>query len=47
VSFGGLSFGTSTQTGKLAGTPVASAVSPVLGSYSVDLPPASAALLTR
>jgi hypothetical protein len=47
VSFGGLSFGNSTQTGKLAGTPVASAVSPVLGSYSVDLPPASAALLTR
>jgi Glycosyl hydrolase family 79 C-terminal beta domain len=47
VSFGGLSFGSSTSTGQLPGTPEASTVSPVLGSYSVDLPPASVALLTR
>jgi hypothetical protein len=47
VSFGGLSFGSSTTTGQLAGTPSSSTVNPVLGSYSVDLPPASVALLTR
>jgi hypothetical protein len=51
VSFAGQTFGASTDTGKLAGTPRAVAISPVANAgtekYSVQLPPASAMLLTR
>ncbi len=46
VSLGGQSFGDDTTTGALP-SPHTETVSPVLGSYTVTLPPASAALLTQ
>jgi len=47
VSLGGETFGDSTTTGVLGGTPSGETVNPLLGAYSVDLPPGSAAMLTR
>jgi hypothetical protein len=46
VTLGGQSFGAATTTGQLAGPPITQAVTPRGSSYSVSLPPASAALLT-
>jgi hypothetical protein len=46
VTLGGQSFGDSTNTGTLA-PPRTETVDPVLGSYSVEVPAASAALLTH
>jgi hypothetical protein len=47
VTLGGQTFGTSTSTGTLAGTATGSTIHPLLGTYSVSLPAASAVLLTR
>jgi Glycosyl hydrolase family 79 C-terminal beta domain len=47
VTLGGQSFGDETTTGTLAGPPQTEDVTPVLGNYTVTLPPASAALLTQ
>ena len=47
VTLGGQSFGNSTQTGTLAGPRQTATVQPLLGSYSVTLPAASAVLLTH
>ncbi|HEY2161196.1 MAG TPA: glycosyl hydrolase family 79 C-terminal domain-containing protein [Solirubrobacteraceae bacterium] len=47
VTLGGQGFGDETSTGTLPGSPQTEPVSPVLGSYKVTLPPASAALLTQ
>jgi hypothetical protein len=47
VTLGGQSFGDTTTTGVLPGPPQTETVSPVLGGYTVKLPPASAALLTQ
>ncbi len=47
VTLGGQSFGDSTTTGILPGPPQTEPVTPVLGNYTVTLPPASAALLTQ
>src|SRR5258708_38859449 len=47
VMLGGQSFGDETSTGTLPRSPQTELVSPVLGSYRVTLPPASAALLTQ
>ena len=47
VTLGGQSFGDETTTGTLPGPPQTETVSPVLGSYTVTLPPGSAALLTQ
>jgi hypothetical protein len=46
VTLGGQSFGAESSTGAL-GAPQAQPVTQLFGSYSIDLPPASAALLTR
>jgi hypothetical protein len=46
VTLGGQSFGAETSTGAL-GAQQAEPVAQVFGSYSIELPPASAALLTR
>ncbi len=46
VTLGGQSFGAHTTTGLLSGTQVTTSVSPVAGEYAVQLPAASAALLT-
>jgi hypothetical protein len=46
VTLGGQSFGAETATGRL-GAPRLQPVSQLFGSYSIELPPASAALLTR
>ena len=46
VTIGGQSFGAETDTGVLAGTPQTTEVTPAAGEYSVELPPASAAMLT-
>lgn len=46
VTLGGQSFGAETSTGAL-GAQHAQPVSQLFGSYSIELPPASAALLTR
>jgi hypothetical protein len=46
VTLGGQSFGSATTTGLLAGRPQLSALAPVSGDYVVNLPPASAAMLT-
>jgi hypothetical protein len=46
VTLGGQSFGRSTSTGVLAGTPRISEVAPSGGTYAVMLPAASAAMLT-
>jgi hypothetical protein len=45
VTFGGQTFGAETTTGTLTG-PAGSPVAPVAGTYTVPLPPGSAALLT-
>ena len=47
VTLGGQSFGSETSTGVLAGAPAVQTVTPLAGSYSIDLPPYTAALLTR
>jgi Glycosyl hydrolase family 79 C-terminal beta domain len=47
VTLGGQSFGNSTQTGTLAGPQQTATVQPLLGSYAVTLPAASAAMLTQ
>ncbi len=46
VTLGGQSFGSATASGLLSGTPDRSAVVPLNGSYTVDVPGASAAMLT-
>jgi len=46
VTLGGQSFGAETDSGLLAGAPQTTAVASVGGRYSVDMPPASAAMLT-
>lgn len=46
ITLGGQSFGASTQDGLLAGTPQHSDLAPDDHTYSLRLPPASAALLT-
>lgn len=46
VTLGGQSFGDSTTTGVL-GAPHTDTVDPVLGQYSITLPPASAAMLSQ
>ena len=46
VTLGGQSFGPETSTGRLPGAPATTAVAPVAGSYSFDVPPGSAQLLT-
>jgi hypothetical protein len=47
VSFAGQTFGSSTTSGRLPGTPSSTPISPVLGSYNVNVPEASAVVLTR
>jgi hypothetical protein len=47
VTLGGQSFGDSTTTGVLPGPPQTQTVIPVLGRYTITLPPASAVLLTQ
>ena len=46
VTLGAQSFGTATATGVLAGTPDETPVVPLNGTYTVDVPGASAAMLT-
>ena len=46
VTLGGQSFGAATTTGRLAGTPQLTTVSPRGGAYRVSLPAGSAALVT-
>jgi hypothetical protein len=46
VSLGGQTFGAATSTGTLTGTPQSRAVAPVGGAYTVDVPAASAELVT-
>jgi hypothetical protein len=46
VTLGGQSFASPTTTGTFPGPESSSRVLPTLGSYSIDLPPASAAMLT-
>ncbi len=47
VTLGGQTFGAETRTGTLPGPPQTQPVLSVAGSYTVDVPPASAALLTQ
>jgi hypothetical protein len=47
VTLGGETFGDETTTGTLPGPPQTETVTPVLGNYTVTLPPGSAALLTQ
>jgi len=47
VTLGGQTFGAQTDTGRLAGTSVTQPVVQLLGWSSIELPPYSAALLTR
>jgi Glycosyl hydrolase family 79 C-terminal beta domain len=47
VTFGGQTFGDSTSTGVLSGPSHSQTVSPTLGTYTISMPPASAALLTQ
>jgi hypothetical protein len=47
VTLGGQSFASPTSTGTFPGAESTPSVYPTLGSYSIDLPPASAAMLTR
>jgi hypothetical protein len=47
VTLGGQTFGDETTTGSLSGTQQTETVNPVLGNYTVTLPPASAAVLTQ
>jgi hypothetical protein len=46
VTLGGQTFGPETSTGTLPGPLVTTPVTPTLGAYSLDVPPASAELLT-
>jgi hypothetical protein len=46
VTLGGQTFGSQTRTGRLAGRPITAAVRPVAGTYVVQLPAGSAAMLT-
>jgi hypothetical protein len=46
VTLGGRTFGDQTATGTLPGAPVTTPVTPVSGAYSLDVPAASAELLT-
>jgi hypothetical protein len=46
VSLNGQSFGSSTSTGLLSGTAGTQVVSPVKGTYTVKVPPASIEMLT-
>jgi hypothetical protein len=46
VTLAGRSFGATTSTGRLAGTPQADELRPSGGGYNVDVPAGSAALLT-
>jgi Glycosyl hydrolase family 79 C-terminal beta domain len=47
VTLGGQTFGSQTTTGAFPGPQTTTPVYPSLGSYSIDLPPASAVMLTR
>jgi len=47
VTLGGQSFGDETTTGNLPGPPQTEAVVPVAGTYTITVPPASAAELTQ
>jgi hypothetical protein len=47
VTLAGQTFGDETTTGTLSGPSQTEPVSPVLGNYTVTLPPASAAVLTQ
>jgi hypothetical protein len=47
VTLGGQTFGSQTRTGTLPGPPRTDPALPVGGSYSITVPPASAALLTQ
>ena len=47
VQLGGETFAPGTPTGQLSGTQQLQTITPVLGEYSVTMPPASAALLTH
>jgi len=47
VTLGGQTFGEQTRTGSLAGPSTTAAVTPAQGGYSIDLPAASATLLTQ
>jgi len=46
VTIGGQSFGASTTTGTLTGSPVGFTLASTHGRFPVELPPASATLLT-
>lgn len=46
VTLGGQTFGAETTSGRLAGTSQIQTVDPVLGTYTISVPPASAVLLT-
>jgi Glycosyl hydrolase family 79 C-terminal beta domain len=47
VTLGGQTFGSETATGALPGPEVTVPIDPVAGTYSLDVPPASAVLLTK
>jgi hypothetical protein len=47
VTLGSRSFGPETTTGTLPGSPVTQPVIPLLGTYTIDMPAASAVMLTR
>jgi hypothetical protein len=47
VTFAGQTFGTQTSTGRLSGAPQTTPIAPVSGAYQVQLPAASAVVLTR
>jgi hypothetical protein len=47
VTLGGQSFGDETTSGYLSGPPQIQTVDPVLGQYTITMPPASAAMLTQ
>jgi hypothetical protein len=47
IALGGQGFGSNTGTGTLPGSPTVTTINPQSGVYSVELPPASAILLTR
>jgi hypothetical protein len=46
VTLAGQTYGPSTTTGLLSGTPIAPTVSPVRGEYALSVPPSSATMLT-
>jgi Glycosyl hydrolase family 79 C-terminal beta domain len=47
VKLGGQTFGDETRTGVLGGAPQTQTVAPASGTYTITIPPASAALLTQ